>query len=113
MMVFDDFDQINQLAGNLQGQLQQVQQQLQGGLSGVGGGLSGALTYLPWIGLAWFAYFVMRRSAGPTVALTDIEINPTARVTNGPVIRFGCRRKGIVAKVLSIFNLDSQVSWTA
>jgi len=117
MMVFDDFDQIGQLAGNLQNQLQQLPQQVQGVLPNLGGalpgGLGGFLSYLPWIALAWVTYVVIRRSAGPTVALTEVELNPIARVTNGAVIRFDCRRKGIGARALSLFNLDPGVSWIA
>jgi hypothetical protein len=117
MMVFDDFDQVGQLAGNLQNGLQQVQQQIQGGMGDLGGaipgGLGGLLSYLPWIALAWFAYFVMRRSAGPTVALNEIEINHTARVKNGDVIRFDGRRRGFVAQLLSVLNLDPGVTWVA
>lgn len=117
MMVFDDFAAAEQQLNNLQNALQQAKQQLQGGMGNLGGaipgGLGGLLSYLPWIALAWFAYFVMRRSAGPTVALEAIEINHTARVKDGDVVRFDCHRKGIVAQVLNLFNLDPGVTWVA
>ena len=117
MLVFDDFAAAEQQLNNLQNALQQAKQQLQGGMGNLGGaipgGVGGFLSYLPWIALAWFAYFVMRRSAGPTVALNEIEIDHTARVKNGDVIRFDGRRKGIVAQILNILNLDPGVSWVA
>src|SRR5262245_6206294 len=119
MLVFAQFDQADQQLGNLQNALEQMQQKLGnlggglGGLGGGAGGVAGLMSYLPWIALTWIVFFVMRRGAGPTLALDDFEINPTARVRNGTVIRIEGRKKGFLAKLFSLMNLDPSAKWTA
>jgi hypothetical protein len=119
MLVFAQFDQADQQLGNLQNALEQMQQKLGnlggglGGLGGGGGGVAGLMSYLPWVALAWIAFLVMRRGGGPTLALDDFEINPTARVKNGTVIRIEGRKKGPIAKLFSLMNLDPSAKWTA
>jgi hypothetical protein len=113
MTVFDEFAQIDQLAGKLQNGLQQIQERLQGGMPNIGGGLGGVTSYLPWVAFAWIAYLVWRRGEGPTLALSDFEINQTARVRNGTVIRISGRRKGFAGKLFSSISLDPVTTWSA
>ena len=113
MTLFAQFDQADQQLGNLQNALEQMQQRIQGGLGNLGGSASGLMSYLPWIALAWIVYLVMRRGGGPTFALSDFQLNPTARVKDGVVIKIAGRQHGVIGRLISLVGMSPDMQWLA